>query len=254
MQAIRFLTLLKKQAMTLKTPLTRKIMKNRNSLIVAILATSTLAFTACDVDQTQSAKAPEVDVDGDSGNLPEYKVVQTEEGELPSVDVDVEGGQLPEYDVDTADVNIGTTTETMKVPKVKLVVEEEEFEVPFIDVSMPGDKEGTSKKKRTSILASVKTPNPGYQLSIRRVYLLDNVLAVISEVTRGDVQKADGQGVASDGLVLNAPDTEINHYVITSLDDIEGRRGDYTFVESIQRIEEDFSDGRVVYDRDDQQG
>lgn len=39
---------------------------------------------------------------------------QTEEGALP----DVEGGNLPEYDVDPADVEIGTDTETVVVPDV----------------------------------------------------------------------------------------------------------------------------------------
>jgi hypothetical protein len=50
-------------------------------------------------------------------------VEQTEEGELP--DVDVQGGQLPEYDVDAADVEIGTDTQTVRVPD--------------IDVRMPDD-------------------------------------------------------------------------------------------------------------------
>jgi len=41
---------------------------------------------------------------------------RTQEGELP--DVDVEGGQLPEYDVDAADVDVGTDTQTVIVPDV----------------------------------------------------------------------------------------------------------------------------------------
>ena len=53
-------------------------------------------------------------------------VDQKKEMELPSVDVDVsaEEGQLPTYDVDWADVNVGTTTKTVEVPKVVIVMEE----------------------------------------------------------------------------------------------------------------------------------
>jgi len=43
-------------------------------------------------------------------------VDQTEEGEMP--DVDVEGGQVPEYDVDAADVDVGTDTQTVVTPDV----------------------------------------------------------------------------------------------------------------------------------------
>lgn len=54
-------------------------------------------------------------------------VDQTREAELP--DVDVKGGQVPEFDVETADVDVGTEKKTI--------------EVPDVDVTMPGDAEGT---------------------------------------------------------------------------------------------------------------
>lgn len=59
-------------------------------------------------------------------------VEQTEEGEMP--EVSVEEGQLPEYDVDTPDVDVGTTEETVEVPEVNVTTEEETIEVPTIDV------------------------------------------------------------------------------------------------------------------------
>lgn len=43
-------------------------------------------------------------------------VDKTEDGEAP--DVDVQGGEMPEYDVDAADVNVGTDTQTVVVPDV----------------------------------------------------------------------------------------------------------------------------------------
>jgi hypothetical protein len=68
-------------------------------------------------------------------------VQQTEEGELPDVDVDVEPGNMPEYDVDTMDVEVGTEEETITVPKLKVDMEEETITTPTIDVDMPGDDE-----------------------------------------------------------------------------------------------------------------
>lgn len=60
----------------------------------------------------------------------QLRLKKNESGSLPEVDVDVdaEAGSLPEYDVDWAEVNVGTKTETIKVPKVVVVMEEEEVE------------------------------------------------------------------------------------------------------------------------------
>ena len=56
-----------------------------------VLGVATLGLAACDVDQT-------------------------EEAELP--DVDVEGGNMPEFDVETADVDVGSETMEVEVPTV----------------------------------------------------------------------------------------------------------------------------------------
>ena len=56
-----------------------------------VLTAATLGLAACDVDQT-------------------------EEAELP--DVDVEGGNMPEFDVETADVDVGSEEVTVDVPTV----------------------------------------------------------------------------------------------------------------------------------------
>ena len=56
-----------------------------------VLGVATLGLSACDVDQT-------------------------EEAELP--DVDVEGGNMPEFDVETADVDVGSETMEVEVPTV----------------------------------------------------------------------------------------------------------------------------------------
>ena len=55
------------------------------------MAAATLGLAACDVDQTEEAELPEVDV---------------------------EGGNMPEFDVETADVEVGEEEVTVDVPTV----------------------------------------------------------------------------------------------------------------------------------------
>ncbi len=218
--------------------------------LCALCSTTIAVFVGCDIDQTKEARLPDVDVDADAGNLPEYEIKKTEEGRLPSVDVDVSGGQLPEYDVEMADVDVGTTTETVKVPKVKVVVEEEEVEVPYVDVDMPDDKAEGPKVKQT-ITATVKTPSPGYKLEIDRAYLIDDEIAVISTLVKTDSSKKGSEGVASDSIVINAPKTDIEHYVLTGTDEVEGLNGDYTFGSSFEDMDVDLEDARLLYSRDE---
>ncbi|MFQ6549355.1 hypothetical protein AADZ90_015465 [Aestuariibius sp. 2305UL40-4] len=45
-------------------------------------------------------------------------VDQTQEAQLPDVDVTVEGGQAPEFDVDTGEIETGTTT--VEVPTLEI--------------------------------------------------------------------------------------------------------------------------------------
>ena len=51
-------------------------------------------------------------------------VDQTEEGSLP----EVEGGNLPEYDVEPAEVDVTTGTETVEVPTMDVDVTQEDAE------------------------------------------------------------------------------------------------------------------------------
>jgi len=79
----------------------------RLSTLIAI-SSLTLA-AACEVDQTQEAKAPDVDVNAS-------------------------GGQLPEYDVDAKEVVVGTTESNVAVPDVDVKTEEKTVEVPTVEV------------------------------------------------------------------------------------------------------------------------
>jgi hypothetical protein len=77
---------------------------------IAIVAAGVVAYYMIDIDQTREAR-------------------------LPNVDVTVEGGQAPAFDVKTGSVDVGTTTETVKVPDVEVKMEEKKVEVPTISVT-----------------------------------------------------------------------------------------------------------------------
>ena len=83
----------------------------RNGIIVAAVAVvaiiAAFAFGLIDINQTKETKLPEVAV---------------------------EGGQAPAFDVKTADVEVGTTTTSIDVPKVEVGTTKEEVKLPTVDV------------------------------------------------------------------------------------------------------------------------
>ncbi len=62
-------------------------------------------------------------------------VDQTQEARLPDVDVKVEGGQAPAFNVETGEVKITEEKATVPVPEVK--VEQKEITVPGLEVTPP---------------------------------------------------------------------------------------------------------------------
>jgi hypothetical protein len=117
----------------------------RKLLPYLLISTMMLALWGCDVKQGQEGEMPRVDVETESGQLPEYEIQQTQEGEMPDVDVETEGGQLPEYDVQTPDIDVGTETKEVPVPDVDVTTEEEEITVPTVDVEMPDEQQDAEK-------------------------------------------------------------------------------------------------------------
>jgi uncharacterized lipoprotein len=115
---------------------------NLKQTIIAGTAVAALFLSGCSVEQTREARLPDVDVQADAGSLPKFEVRKTADGRLPSVDVDAKGGQMPEFDVDVAEIQVGTEEKDVTVPKPVVVVEEEQIDVPDVDVRMP---EGTSQ-------------------------------------------------------------------------------------------------------------
>ena len=66
------------------------------------------------------------------------QIEREQAGEMPDVDVDVDPGQLPEYDVEGPDVEVGTEEKTITVPDVDVDTEQKEVTVLDIDVELPG--------------------------------------------------------------------------------------------------------------------
>jgi hypothetical protein len=60
-------------------------------------------------------------------------VDQTQEARLP--DVEVTGGQMPKFDAETGSVDVGSRPTTVPVPKV--TVEEETVNVPTVEINPP---------------------------------------------------------------------------------------------------------------------
>lgn len=76
----------------------------KKDLMILAASSLALALGACDVEQTEKAELPEVEV---------------------------KGGNMPEYDVDAADVDVTTEKRTVEVPVI---------EVDEADAGEPGDK------------------------------------------------------------------------------------------------------------------
>jgi hypothetical protein len=170
------------------------------------------------------------------------RVEQEETGSLPEVDVDIEPGSLPEYDIQGPDVNVGVTEQTVTVPRVVVVQEEETVQVPYIDVSLPG----VDRVERT-ITPEVEVPSEGYDLTIQGVYVVNNELWVISRLDEVDPTAAEAAVRVSDRVVLNTPDMSVRHFIV-------GERPtgtfneQYTFIESREAIAPQLSAGRQLYD------
>lgn len=111
--------------------------KNFAKILLGSLALTIL--WACEIEQTQEGKLPDVDVDVKEGNLPKFEVRQTEEGKMPEVDVDVDAGQIPKYDVDAPDIVVGTKEMEVEVPAVDVKMKKETIDVPVVGIDMPDD-------------------------------------------------------------------------------------------------------------------
>lgn len=173
-------------------------------------------------------------------------VEQTDEGELPEMDVDVEEGELPSYEVNWADIDVGTRTKTVKVPDVRVVMEEEEVEVPYIDVQSPSEL--GDRYEQTLAVEAELTERAG-ELEIREVYATGDQLIVLAGLQMTD-QALGGEAMrVSDQVVVNAPDMNVKYYIIGDKP-ARGFNDRYIYISDRNDIAEDLQNGKTIYMRD----
>jgi hypothetical protein len=144
-------------------------------------------------------------------------IKQKKETELPDVDVDVavEEGQLPKFEVDWAKVNIGTKTKTINIPKVVIVMEEEEVEIPYIDIDMPNTTEATSHHKiEQNIMVEAEVTNKEHDIEIKEIRASGSTLYVISKLEATATTIGDKKMRISDQVHINAPELTVKHYIV----------------------------------------
>lgn len=208
----------------------------------ALALTLVLGLAACDVDKTQEGKMPDVDIQAESGQLPEYE--QVEETKLPTLDVDVEEGRLPKYDIDAPEVTVSLKERTVTVPKLIVVTEEEQMKVPHIGIDFPDEGE----TERT-VDVEVEVPSAAYDLRIQRVYLLNDRYLVVSRLESPATPTRDEITRVTDHVVITGPELPVKHIIIGKKPN--RRYNDrYVFVSERQEIEETLSSGQLLYDRE----
>lgn len=173
---------------------------------------------------------------------------QTQPAEAPEVDVDVDPGQWPEYKVNWADVDVGTREKTVTVPTVQVVQEKRQVSVPYLDINPPGARD---REERT-ISMELDVPHPGYQLTITEVHAARNDLWVIARLHEGEAP-AKGKNLAtrvSDQVVVNAPeDLNVRKVVVGDRPDGDYNR-QYSFAGSMSDLSQRIPQGaRVIYQR-----
>jgi hypothetical protein len=157
----------------------------RTVIFSMLLAIAAASAAACDVTQTEPARAPDIDIDA-------------------------EPGRWPEYDVDWANVDIGTTQRTITVPVVRVVQETREISIPYIDINPPGARD---REERT-VTMEVEAPHAGYELRIVEVRATNDTLWVIGELSEGTPPANRDVTRISDQVVINAPDLDVRRVVI----------------------------------------
>ncbi len=188
--------------------------------LLPLLTFLLFALAACDVDQTESAEMPEVDVD-----------------------IDTEAGNLPEFDVDWADVDVTTTTRMVEVPKVRVVMEEEAVEVPVIDVDWPNEY-GDAEETTLMVEADVDREST---LDIEDVYATNNRIIVLASLNSDGRELSDGEMMrVSDQVVVTAPDMDVRYYIIG--DRPAGMTNTrYRYIRDRNDIGEMMQNGRSIY-------
>lgn len=172
-------------------------------------------------------------------------VEKTKEGEMPTVDVDIEteSGELPSYDIDWVDVDLGTKTKMITVPKVEIVMEEVEVEVPYLNAKWPSQYKDVHEQ---TINVEAEVVGNKYDLEIDEVYAKGDKLIVISTLEKEDVKLQDATLRVSDQIVINAPDLTIKHYIVGDKPN-RSYNNNYAYIDSKRAIESKLKGAEKIY-------
>lgn len=175
--------------------------------------------------------------------LTSCNIKKEEKGALPEVDVDVsaDSGNLPEYDINWADVDVSTTTRTVEIPNLVVVMEEEEVEVPVIDVNMPGEE----NIERT-LLVETEVSDVAHDLAIREVRASDDKLYVIASLERLNRDLQDQTVRIQDQVDINAPDLNVAYIIIGKKPD-RLYNNNNTYVNSMNDLDDDIVEASIIY-------
>ena len=171
---------------------------------------------------------------------------KTQSAKAPDIDVDLDPGRWPKYNVKWADVDVGTSTKTVTVPKLEWRREQVEVQVPYIDIKGPG----AGDREERTVTVELEVPNSGYDLQIREIRAAGDQLWVVSELKSTGNTKG-GYGRVSDQVVVNAPeDLQVRKVIV-------GQRPEgvynqqYTFYPDMPSLQQKLPQGggRVLYQR-----
>jgi len=172
-------------------------------------------------------------------------VKKEESGELPDVDIDVdaEAGNLPEYEVNWADVDVGTKTRTVEVPKVMVVMEEEEVEVPYITMDMPNEE----NEERT-LTVEAEVSDREHNLEIQQIRAANRRLYVVSKLEALETNLGDKTVRIQDQVDINAPDLDVKHIIVGEKAD-RVFNNSYKYVSSMKDVDDMLPNAEVIYSR-----
>ncbi|MEJ1221373.1 hypothetical protein [Sediminicola sp. 1XM1-17] len=177
--------------------------------------------------------------------LQSCKMNKEESGSLPDVDVHVEAdsGELPEYDIAWSDIEISTTTKKIKVPKVVVVMEEEEVEVPVIDFDMPGQE-----KEERSLVVEAEVSGTEHELNIMEIRATKNRLYVISKLQDLTTSLGNKTMRIQDQVYVTAPDLDVQHIIV-------GKKADrvfnnnYKYATDMTEVDVMIGDAKTIYSK-----
>lgn len=178
-----------------------------------------LLLASCDIQQKKNAELPDLDID-----------------------IDAEAGQLPTFDVNWADVNVGTRTKKVMIPKVVVVMEEEEIEVPYIDVDMPNSGE----KEELTLTVEAEVTGKEHSIDIKEIIASNDKLYVFSELVELDQELGDKKLRVSDRVILNAPDLNVKHIIMGEKPD-RVFNDQFKYVKDVSSFKAGLKNSKVIF-------